>query len=55
MKRKKLYRYMHVQAGEGFPATKARLVFKLPWRVSGKGLKNDTARQASGGAESPLK
>jgi hypothetical protein len=53
MKKKKPWKYMEVKAdafdGEAFLPTKARRKFKLPWRVTGKGLNNDgQINQASG-------
>jgi hypothetical protein len=53
MKQKKPWKYMEVKGdvidGEEFPPTKARKQFKLPWRVTGKGLNNDwQINQASG-------
>jgi hypothetical protein len=52
-KHKKPWEYMTVtggvsEDGEEFPPSKARKQFKLPWRVTGTGLKNITARQSSG-------
>jgi hypothetical protein len=52
-KHKKPWQYMTAKGGasedgEEFPPSKARKQFKLPWRVTGAGLKNTTARQASG-------
>jgi hypothetical protein len=51
MSKKKPWQYMTVKGGvseygDEYPPTKARKQFKLPWRVTGKGLKNTAARQA---------
>jgi hypothetical protein len=50
---KKPWRYMTVAGavidGEEFPPTKNRRKFKLPWRVTGKGIDNTgQINQASG-------
>jgi hypothetical protein len=46
--KKKLYRYITDKSNGEFPMTKARREFKLPWRVSGKGIKSDFSNVASG-------
>jgi hypothetical protein len=51
MKKKKPWQYMAVKTvvdeyGDEYPPTKARRQFRLPWRVTGKGLKSTAARQA---------
>jgi hypothetical protein len=46
--KKKLYRYITDKSNGEFPMTKARREFKLPWRVSGKGIKSDFSNTASG-------
>jgi hypothetical protein len=52
-KHKKPWQYMTVRGGvsengEEFPPTKARKQFRLPWGVTGTGLKNTSVLQASG-------
>jgi hypothetical protein len=44
---KRHWQYMTVKGTEKFPPTKARKQFKLPWGVTGKGLKNTAVQQAS--------
>jgi hypothetical protein len=50
--KKKLYRYITDRSNGVFPMTKARRKFKLPWKVSGKGLDSDFSNTATGKLES---
>jgi hypothetical protein len=46
--KKKLWRYISDRSNGEFPMTKARRKFKLPWKVSGKGLDSDFSNTATG-------
>jgi hypothetical protein len=46
--KKKLYRYITEKSNGEFPMTKDRRKFRLPWKVSGKGLDHDFSNTASG-------